>query len=121
MFFYLFGLSPFGPMFEYSVKWFFIYSVLCLRAQLELALVICIILIVYLHSLGLVKLTVFFFMVLFITCFRLDTRCTYDCIGTSGKNCQNPHEGVLVKTTVESLYTFHIDLCLLVYICEVVS
>ena len=45
----------------------------------------------------------FFFVVLFITCFRLNTRCTYDCIGTSGKNCQNPHEGVLVKTTAESI------------------
>ena len=32
--------------------------------------------------------SIFFFVVLFITCFRLNTRCTYDCIGTSGKNCQ---------------------------------
>ena len=28
----------------------------------------------------------FFFVVLFITGLRLDTHCTYDCIGTSGKN-----------------------------------
>ena len=46
----------------------------------------------------------FFFVVLFITCFRLDTRCSYDCIGTSGKNCQNINEGVLVKTTAESIW-----------------
>ena len=46
----------------------------------------------------------FFFVVLFITCFRLDTHCTYDCIGTSEKNCLNPHEGVLVKTTTESFW-----------------
>ena len=39
-------------------------------------------------------------MVLFITCFKLDTRCTYDCIGTSGKNCQNPHEGILVNKQI---------------------
>ena len=26
---------------------------------------------------------IYFFVVLFITCFRLDTRCTYSCIGTS--------------------------------------
>ena len=31
-----------------------------------------------------------FFVVLFITCFRLDTRCTYDCIGTSGKKLPKP-------------------------------
>ena len=29
---------------------------------------------------------------------------TYSCIGTSGKNCQNHHEGVLVKTTAESIW-----------------
>ena len=37
----------------------------------------------------------FFFHGTFHNMFRLNTRCTYDCIGTSGKNCQNPHEGVL--------------------------
>ena len=44
------------------------------------------------------------FVVLFITYFKLDTLCTYSCIGTSGKNCQNPHERVLVKTTAENLW-----------------
>ena len=29
---------------------------------------------------------------------------TYSCIGTSGKNCQIPHEGVLVKTTAENIW-----------------
>ena len=50
-----------------------------------------------------IRIRLIFFMVLFITCFRLDTRCTYDWIGSSGKNCLNPHEGVLVKTTAEKL------------------
>ena len=33
------------------------------------------------------NLVLFFSVVLFITFFRLDTHCTYSCIGTSGKNC----------------------------------
>ena len=34
-------------------------------------------------------------MVLFITCLTLDTSCTYDCIGTSGKKLPKPLERVL--------------------------
>ena len=45
-----------------------------------------------------------FSLVLFITYFRLDTCCTYFCKVTSGKNCQNPHESVLVKTTLFALF-----------------
>ena len=43
----------------------------------------------------------FFFVVLFITFHMVNysnsTHVTYSCIGTIGKNCQNPHERVLVK------------------------
>ena len=45
----------------------------------------------------------FFFVALFITFSDLAHH-TYSCIGTSGKNCQNPHEEVLVKTTAESIW-----------------
>ena len=31
--------------------------------------------------------SLFFFVVLIMTFFRLDTRCTYDCIGTSAMQC----------------------------------
>ena len=44
----------------------------------------------------------YYFFALFIT-FSNSAHHTYSCIGTSGKNCQNPHEGVLVKTTAESI------------------
>ena len=47
-------------------------------------------------------------MALFIT-FSNSAHHTYSCIGTSGKNCQNPHEGVLVKTTAEN-FLFHRNL-----------
>ena len=51
---------------------------------------------------------IFLFTVFFITYFKLDTSCTYSCIGTSGKKCQIPHERVLLKTTAEgNLNAFH--------------
>ena len=48
----------------------------------------------------------FCFVALFITFSNLAHH-TYSCIGTSGKNCLNPHEGALVKTTAETImYSF---------------
>ena len=42
------------------------------------------------------SLNMSFFVVLLIIYFRLDTRCTYSCIGTGGKKCQNPLERVMI-------------------------
>ena len=39
------------------------------------------------------------------THFQTRHMCTYSCIGTSGKKFQNPHEGVLVKTTAQSIWS----------------
>ena len=47
--------------------------------------------------------SLFFFRSTVHNMFQTRHNCTYDCIGTSGKNCQNPNEGVLVKTTTESI------------------
>ena len=58
------------------------------------------VLVVGLNCQGIYTRNKFLFRGSFITCFRLDTP-TYDCIGTSGKNYQNPNEGVLVKNPAE--------------------
>ena len=47
----------------------------------------------------------FFFRGTFHNIFKLDTRCTYDCIGTSGKKFPKPPwEGFVHKTTAEGIW-----------------
>ena len=51
------------------------------------------------------KSIIYLFVVLFVTCFRLDTHCTYSCIGTSGKKLSRTpmRERVLAKNTAEDI------------------
>ena len=52
----------------------------------------------------------FFFRGTFHNIFKLDTHCTYDCIGTSGKSFQNPHERVLSTKPLQRVYIYSLVL-----------
>ena len=57
----------------------------------------------------------FFFCGTFHNIFKLDTRCTYDCIGTSGKKFLKPPWEVLFSFGADLLYETYIKVCLVTY------